>query len=182
MTDDDFIGPLDHEREYREWLTHCPVDAEGNERRLLDAYAEFIQAKPRLLLRGSARALLYKLLRRMVRRELQAAGMSRRQAERLLPPLPELSAGRGGRGDSSAMVYQQWSAAAGTLTPRCRQVFQLRKHSVFDAIEDPQVIGRILTHLGLDGSEARRHPLPRCAHRRSDPVASAIDPVVAPGT
>jgi hypothetical protein len=28
------------------------------------------------------------------------------------------------------------------------------------SIDDPQVIGRILTHLGLDGSEARSHPLP----------------------
>jgi hypothetical protein len=53
---------------------------------------------------------------------------------------------------------------------------------IIASIEDPQVIGRILTHLGLDGSEARSHPLPRCAHRRSDPVASSIDPVAAPGT
>jgi hypothetical protein len=33
-------------------------------------------------------------------------------------------------------------------------------NKIIASIEDPQVIGRILEHLGLDGSDADRHQLP----------------------
>jgi len=40
---------------------------------------------------------------------------------------------------------------------------------IIPSIEDPQVIARILQHLGLDGSDAHRHRIPPA---RAPPIGS----------
>jgi hypothetical protein len=69
--------------------------------------------------------------------------------------------------------------AAMTWAQRLKRVFGIEIDScercggavkIIASIEDPQVIGRILTHLGLDGSEARSHPLPPV---RAPPITSS---------
>ncbi len=63
MSEADVTCALDHEADYREWLTQCPVNAVGNEQRLREAYTELLASKPGLLPFGSAHGRLFKLLR-----------------------------------------------------------------------------------------------------------------------
>jgi hypothetical protein len=44
------------------------------------------------------------------------------------------------------------------------------QNKIIPSIEDPQIIGRILEHLGRDGSDAHRHPLPPT---RASPLGSS---------
>jgi hypothetical protein len=82
--------------------------------------------------------------------------------------------GSAGQGRGSAVpkhIAMNWAQ-------RLKRVFGIEIEScercggavkIIASIEDPQVIGRILEHLGLDGSDAHRHKLPpaRALPRRS---------------
>jgi Putative transposase len=90
--------------------------------------------------------------------------------------------GRGGSGEGQGSAVPQRHAM--TWAQRLKRVFGIEIEScdqcggavkIIASIEDPQVIGRILEHLGLDGSGAPSHQLPRHAHRRSDPPVYSID-------
>jgi hypothetical protein len=75
--------------------------------------------------------------------------------------------GRGGLGEGQGGVVPKHAAM--TWAQRLKRVFGIEVEScercggavkIIASIEDPQVIGRILEHLGLDGSDAHNRQLP----------------------
>jgi hypothetical protein len=84
--------------------------------------------------------------------------------------------GRGGSGEGQGSAVPKHAAM--TWAQRLKRVFGIEiercehcgaANKIIASIEDPQVIDRILQHLGLDGSEARRHQLPPA---RAPPIGS----------
>jgi hypothetical protein len=94
-----------------------------------------------------------------------------------------------GLGAADAAGYGKGSAvpkhAALTWAQRLKRVFGIESEScehcggavkIIASIEDPQVIGSILEHLGLEVATPTTSSSRRCALRRSDPASSSIDP------